>query len=86
MKIFEILSFNKEILDRLDNFGIRPDDHKHLDLYNDYQAMKTQGEKVTYIVATLAERYNISERKVYDIVGRFGKDCIEHAAATTPEQ
>lgn len=33
MKIFEILSFNREILDRLDRLGIHPDDHKHLDLY-----------------------------------------------------
>lgn len=80
MKIFEILSFNREILDRLDNFGIRPDDHKHLDLYNDYQAMKARSEKVTYIVAALAEKYKICERKVYDIVGRFGRDCTDGAA------
>lgn len=85
MKIYEIIAFNREILTRLNNFGIRPDDHKHLDLYNDYQAMKAQDEKVTYIVAILAERYAICERKVYDIIGRFGKDCTEHAVKTTPK-
>ena len=81
MKIFEILSFNREILDRL---GIHPDDHKHLDLYNDYRTMKARGEKVTYIVAILAERYAVSERKVYNLIARLGKDCTEHAAIPPP--
>lgn len=34
-----------------------------------------RGEKVSYIVAVLAERNNVSERKVYDIVKRLGSDC-----------
>lgn len=85
MKIFEILSFNREILDRLDRLGIHPDDHKHLDLYNDYRTMKARGEKVTYIVAILAERYAVSERKVYNLIARLGKDCTEHAAIPPPK-
>lgn len=84
MKIFEILSFNREILDRLDRLGIHPDDHKHLDLYNDYRTMKARAEKVTYIVAILAERYAVSERKVYNLIARLGKDCTERAATPPP--
>ena len=83
MKIYEILSFNREILDRLDNIGVRPADHKHLDLYNDFRDMKAHHEKMTYIVAVLAERYAICERKVYDIIDRFGKDCTERAVASS---
>lgn len=79
MKIYEILSFNREILDRMDRIGIRPTDFKHINLYNDYQTMKVRHEKMTYIVAVLADRYNICQRKVYDIIGRFGKDCTECA-------
>ena len=37
--------------------------------------MHAQNIKVSYIVATLAEKYNISERKVYDLVRRFKSDC-----------
>ena len=84
MKIFEILSFNREILDRLDSLGIHPNDHKHLNLYNDYRAMKARAEKVTYIVAILAERYAMSERKVYDLIARLGKDCTERAVIPPP--
>ena len=68
MKIYEIIAFNREILDRFERIGIRPDDHKHLPLYNDYRAMKARREKMTYIVAVLAERYAVSERKVYNII------------------
>ena len=37
MKIYEIIAFNREILDRIDRIGIRPGDHKYLALYDDYQ-------------------------------------------------
>lgn len=30
---------------------------------------------MTYIVSYLSLKYNVSERKVYDIVKRFGKHC-----------
>lgn len=33
------------------------------------------GEKVTYIVTVLSERYHVSERKVYSLVKRFGQNC-----------
>ena len=33
------------------------------------------GEKVTYIVTVLSERYHVSERKVYSLVKRFGQHC-----------
>ena len=79
MKIYEIIAFNREILDRFERIGIRPDDHKHLPLYNDYRAMKARREKMTYIVAVLAERYAVSERKVYNIIAHLEKDCTERA-------
>ena len=84
MKIYEIIAFNQEILDRFERIGIRPDDHKYLTLYNDYQAMKFRHEKMTYIVAVLAERYAMSERKVYNIIARLGKDCTERAVLPPP--
>ncbi len=86
MKIYEILSFNKEILDRLGRAGIRPEDCRYLDLYNDYLKMKADREKMTYIVAALADRYAVSERKVYTLIARFGKECTERAANPPPEK
>ena len=36
--------------------GIRPDDVQYIELYNEYNKLQTNGEKVSYIVATLSLR------------------------------
>lgn len=75
MTLYEILSINKEMINRLQEFGAKPDDCRYIDLYRDYQAMREDGEKVTYIVTVLSERYHVSERKIYSLVKRFGQHC-----------
>ena len=75
MKVFEILNFNREPLKRLQQAGIRIEDVEYIDLYNDYRVMLGGGEKVSYIVATLADRYHVSERKVYTLIKRYGREC-----------
>lgn len=76
MTLFEILKFNRELINKLQNNGFKPGDERYLDLYMDYERMKKGEEKMTYIVSCLSSRYNVCERKVYDIVKRFGKHCI----------
>lgn len=83
MKVYELLTFNRELLNGIRRAGIRPDDYKYTDLYMEYQERVGSGEKVTYIVATLAAQYGISERQVYNIIARFGKDisCCKFRSA-----
>lgn len=75
MKVIEILKFNRELLKRLQAAGIRLEDAQYIDLYSDYVRLLSQGEKVSYAVAVLSERYSVSERKVYALVKRFQSDC-----------
>lgn len=75
MKVIEILNLNKELLKKFQTAGIRMDDVQYIDLFNEYLALVARGEKVSYIVATLADKYTISERKVYDLIKRFKSDC-----------
>ena len=75
MTVFDILNFNREPLKRLRRAGIRLEDVEYLDMYKEYSDMCHDGEKVTYIVATLAERYNISIRKVYALIKRYEEEC-----------
>lgn len=75
MKIIEILKFNRELLKRLQTAGIRLDDTQYIDLYSEYRDMLDRGEKVSYIVAMLADKYSVSERKVYSLIKRFQSDC-----------
>ena len=75
MKVFELINFNRELLKKLQDAGIRLDDAQYIDLYSDYVDMYQQGEKVSYIVAALSEKYAVSERKVYGLLKRFQSDC-----------
>ena len=75
MKIIDILKFNRELIKKLRTAGIRLEDEQFVDLYADYTFMRQHGEKVSYIVAVLANRYDISERTVYSLVKRFSSEC-----------
>lgn len=75
MKIIEVLKFNRELIKRLKIAGIRLEDEEFVDLYTDYTTLLNRGEKVSYIVARLSEKYAVSERKVYTLIKRFKSDC-----------
>lgn len=75
MKVIEILNLNKELLKNFQKAGIRMDDVQYIDLFNEYRTLCAQGEKVSYIVAILATKYSVIERKVYDLIRRFKSDC-----------
>lgn len=75
MKIIDVLKFDRELIKRLRIVGIRLEDEQFVDLYTDYTVMRQGGEKVSYIVAVLADRYVISERTVYSLIKRFSSEC-----------
>lgn len=75
MKVIEVLNLNKELLTKVRRAGIRLDNVQYVELYKQYRALVSSGNKVSYTVARLAEEYAISERKVYDLIKRFDKDC-----------
>lgn len=41
--------------------------------------MVNSGDKVSYAVAVLADRYGVSERKVYSLLRHFRTDCSHDA-------
>ena len=75
MKTIEILQLCHEILKALHQSGSRIDDYKYVNLYQDYLDMRHSGDKTTYIVMVLAERYHIAERTVYKLLRRFKREC-----------
>lgn len=75
MTLFEALKFNRKPLEMLVRLGVKQDDIRYIDLYSEFVKMKNEGEKTTYAVAYLAGKYSVCERKVYDVIRRFGKCC-----------
>jgi hypothetical protein len=75
MKVIDIVSFNRELLSKIRDAGIRLEDYMYIDMYNEFELMHGNGEKITYIVAVLAEKYSISERKIYYLIKHLNSDC-----------
>ena len=78
MKVWEILELSQKSIELLQNLCIKVDDVKYLPLYKEYKAMK--GCKKSWAVSALAERYGISERKVYYLIRKLSQDCKIGAA------
>lgn len=67
----EIIEFNKELLQKLKRSGVKLDDYKHCDLYRDYTEMMLTERSRKVVFLTLAERYGISDRQVYNIINHM---------------
>lgn len=67
--------FSSEMLKRLHECGIRIDDYKYLPMLVEYEDMMLSGDKKTYVVAYLSDKYGLCERKVYKVISRLMKDC-----------
>ena len=80
MTLFEILYFNRELIKRLQSAGVKFGDCRYIELYIEYMIMLNRGDKVTYIVSFLSEKYAVSGRKIYSIIKRFGTRCTYGAA------
>lgn len=84
MTLFEILDFNRNMVGIMKEVGVKEDDYRYFPLYEEYRRMVRNGDKVTYIVAVLAERYHVSERKVYSLIRRYKTNCTECALLFGP--
>lgn len=80
MKVIEIINFNRELLKKLQEAGVRLEDVQYVELYSEYMYRTSQGEKVSYVVAVLSEKYSVSERTIYALVKRFRSDCKTFAS------
>jgi hypothetical protein len=80
MTVFDILNLYQTPFKWMLESGIHLEDVNYIDLYKDYSRMIAEGEKVTYAVAVLASKYQVSERKVYTLLKRLSHGCepLEH--------
>ena len=75
MKVIELLKIDQLVLRLLQEYCIKVADVRFVELYEDYVRIISGGEKVSYAVAFLAEKYSISERKVYYLIKKLSEDC-----------
>ena len=74
MKVAEVLKLGEEMLKLLQDSCIKVNYVQYLGMYEEYvERVKT--EKKSYVVTCLSEKYHVSERQVYYIVDKLGRDC-----------
>lgn len=71
MTNYEFLKQNRQVIEYMLNSSILPQDVRHLDMYEDYKRLLSEGHKKDYVIAYLSETYNISVRNIYRIVKRL---------------
>ena len=68
MRIIDLVEFNRELLQRMNEAGIRLEDYKYCDLYRDYLKLSETMNTRKEVILTLAERHHISDRQIYNIL------------------
>lgn len=71
MIIADLVIFNREVLQRLKEVGVKLDDYKYCDLYRDYLELSETTGSRKEVMLTLADRYKITDRQVYNIINRL---------------
>ena len=71
MNVADFIKICGEILKLLSKFDIKVSDYKYTSLFSEYESMAGRGNKMSYIVAVLSEKYGVSEASVYRIIRRF---------------
>lgn len=75
MKVYEIVKIGLPVLDVLQKSCINMGDCSYLGLYEEYDKLVREGCKKSMVVSFLAGKYYISERRVWYLVKKYGKEC-----------
>lgn len=73
MTNYELLIMNRSMVEVLLANHININDVQNLQIYEQYEEMKKQGHKVSYITVCLADKYGMTERGIYKIVKRLSR-------------
>lgn len=75
MKVKDLIKIGEKVMKLLHERGIKMNYYMYLPMIQEFDIMKNMGHKTTYIIAHLAEKYGMCERKVYKIIGEMCIDC-----------
>ena len=68
---YELLAVNENLLKKMQSAALSVDDIKYMEMYREYERLRNEGHKKTYIMQYISDEYEVSERTVYRIVDRF---------------
>ena len=76
MKVVDLVKISKQAMKMMSSCGIKSEDWQHLEMYEEYQQMRSNHDKFRYIIAFLSEKYKTSESTVKRIVKRLSREVL----------
>ncbi len=76
MTQYEFLRMAESVLKTLNDNGIDAKDTKYIDMFKEYQRLKSEGHKISYIAYYLGQQYECGIATVYRVVKRMEKEII----------
>lgn len=76
MNCAELMKINSKMMELMSKFGIRVSDYQFVELYDEYQKMKREGEKYWYTITHLSEKYKVSESSVKRLIRKLSREVI----------
>ncbi len=73
MKRIDLVEFNKELLQKLKEAGVKLEDFKYCDLYRDYLKMSETMHSRKEVILSLAQKHGYTDRQVYNILKHLEK-------------
>lgn len=73
MTEYDLLKCAESVCKVMAENGIKPDDVRYLQLYEDWKRLRSEGHKVRYISYYLSEQYGVGEATIFRIAKRFEK-------------
>ncbi len=74
MEVIDFLRICREFLKVMSRLGLKSEDYRYIEMYEEYRAMRDRKEKVEYILKVLSDKYKVSESTVKRIVRRFNNE------------
>lgn len=73
MTEYDLLKCAESVCKVMAENGIKPEDVRYLQMYEDWKRLRSEGHKVRYISYYLSEQYGVGEATIFRIAKRFEK-------------
>lgn len=74
MKVIDLLFLGRNLLKIMSKNDIKASDEFFVDIYDEFQQMRENGEKFSVAVMVLSMKYGVSERTISRAIKRLSKD------------
>lgn len=74
MKAYELLNINESLLKVMESLSLAISDVKYVPVIKEYIRLMGEGNKKTYVVQVLSDKYDIAERTLYRVVEKMMGD------------